>query len=244
MLPILLILERWIHRHLRGVALLLTGRQDWSIYIYALVLLPGVALHEASHWVMAKLMGVRTGKFSIFPRQQDDGSLQLGYVEYYRDASLGPLRESVIGAAPLISGLIVITLIGRHIFQLPNAYGLLYDPQLSVVLDTLKRAVNTSDLFVWLYLLFAVSNAMMPSPSDRRAWPMLLVVVATVVITLVAFDQQRALISQVIVPLSRVSVYISLAFIVTIVVDLIFIVIILLIELIFGRLLQKRMTYS
>jgi len=57
-LPVLLLLQRWIHRHLRGVAYLLTGRQSWAVIIYALILFPGVLLHELSHWLAAQVLGV------------------------------------------------------------------------------------------------------------------------------------------------------------------------------------------
>ena len=32
---------------------------------------------------------------------------------------------------------------------------------------------RSADLFIWGYVLFALSNTMMPSSSDRRAWPTL-----------------------------------------------------------------------
>ena len=49
--------------------------------IFSILFLPGVFLHEFSHFVMAKILRVRTGKFSIFPQSLPDGRLQLGYVE-------------------------------------------------------------------------------------------------------------------------------------------------------------------
>lgn len=101
---ILLILQRWIHAHLHGLSLLITGQPQYAVILYAIVLLPGVLLHEVSHWVAASLLGVRTGKLSLFPRVQPDGTIQLGYVEYYKGRTLGPIRESLIGGAPLISG--------------------------------------------------------------------------------------------------------------------------------------------
>ena len=243
-LPILLLLERWIHRHLRGLALLITGRQDWSVYIYALVLLPGVFLHEFSHWISARLLGVRTGNFSVFPRQQEDGSLQLGYVEYYRDASLGPVRESLIGAAPLIFGITVVSLIGRYVFQIPDVLSLLNSPDLGNLIGAIEQMLETSDLFIWLYLLFAVSNAMMPSPSDRRAWPMLGVVIGTAVVVLLIFGQTGALLDQMVAPFASICVYVTLAFVLTILVDILFIIVIWLMELIFGRLSGRRINYS
>ena len=47
--------ERWIHRHLQGTMLLLTGDSDIATVLYALPLLPGVILQrmyrkqEANH---------------------------------------------------------------------------------------------------------------------------------------------------------------------------------------------------
>ncbi len=49
---------------------------------------------------MAKLLGVRTGKFSLIPQPLPDGHLQLGYVEA---AHSDILRDSLVGAAPLIT---------------------------------------------------------------------------------------------------------------------------------------------
>jgi len=47
---------------------ILTRNQNVAIGIYALLILPGTLLHEASHWAMATLVGVRTGRFSILPK--------------------------------------------------------------------------------------------------------------------------------------------------------------------------------
>jgi len=54
---------------------------------------------------MAKVLRVRTGRFSIFPQSLPDGRLQLGYVETARS---DVVRDSLIGAAPLIVGTLVI----------------------------------------------------------------------------------------------------------------------------------------
>jgi hypothetical protein len=170
-LPLLLMLQRWIHRHLHGLALLITGQQARAVIIYAIILLPGVFLHEASHWLAATFLGVKTGTFSIIPQQQDDGSIQLGYVEYYKTKSLDPLRESIIGGAPLISGTAVILLIAYKIFNLSELAALAQSGQLQSLTQLLESLFQTPDFFLWLYLLFAIANGMMPSRSDRRAWP-------------------------------------------------------------------------
>jgi len=77
-LLVLMILQRWIQTHLHGISLLFTGKPERAVLLYAIILFPGVLLHELSHWVTAKLLSVRTGSFSVIPRQKADGSIQLG----------------------------------------------------------------------------------------------------------------------------------------------------------------------
>jgi len=68
----LIVLERWIHRHLQGVWLLLVRDADLALILYSLLMLPGVLVHEASHWVAATLLGVKAGRFSVVPERLPD----------------------------------------------------------------------------------------------------------------------------------------------------------------------------
>ena len=170
-LVLLLLTQRWIHAHLHGVSLLLTGRPDWALYVYALVLLPGVILHEVSHFLAARMMGVRTGGISVMPRRQPDGTLQLGYVEYYRGRMLDPMRESLIGGAPLITGTLAIWLIANRVFGVTNLTAAVQTGDVSAVAGAMSQFVAAPAFLVWLYFLFAIGNAMLPSKSDRHAWP-------------------------------------------------------------------------
>lgn len=242
-LPVLVLLQRWIHRHLRGVALLLTGRPDWSLWLYALILLPGVFLHELSHWLTAGLLGVRTGRFSLMPRDHADG-VQLGYVEYYRDRRLGPIRESLIGAAPLIFGSTAVILIGNHIFDLPAILALVQEPAVGNWVAAARLVVAADDSLVWLYLLFAVSNAMLPSASDRRAWPGFGLALAAVVGLLYALDLTPLLIDGLLGPVARLFGYLGLALGVTIALDLLVMVLIAVVEALLGRLRGRRVVYN
>ncbi len=40
---------------------LLTGDEELALWLYAIVLFPGVALHELSHALVARLLGVKIG---------------------------------------------------------------------------------------------------------------------------------------------------------------------------------------
>ena len=229
-LPVLLFLERWIHRHLRGLAYLLTGRRTWAVLLYAIILFPGVLLHELSHWLTALVLRVRTGSISLIPRLEEDGAVRLGYVEYYRGATLDPLRESLVGGAPLISGTAAILLIGFYVFDVAALSTAVRSGEVAALTRALEEIFQTPDFFVWLYLIFAVSNAMMPSPSDRRAWPAFLALLAAGAAILFLLRLQDTVLLGLTGPVTAVFGYLGLAFSLAIGVDVIFIFIIYVLE--------------
>lgn len=241
---VLLLMQRWIHRHLHGVSMLLTRRADWAVIIYSLVLLPGVFLHELSHWLMATLLRVRTGSFSLIPRRQPDGSIVLGYVEYYKGPSLGPVRESLVGGAPLIAGTAVILLIGTKIFSVTDLTAAIQSGDLAQLTLAFQQTLATNDIFVWLYLLFAVSNAMMPSPADRRAWPGFLLTLGAVSLALYLLGLTDVILSELSMPFATAVGYLGTAFSLSIAVDILFILLIGLIEWLVGRILGVSVVYG
>jgi hypothetical protein len=179
----LLVLEKLVHRRLQELFLLLTGHTESATLLYSLVLLPGVALHEISHAIMALLLGVKVRGFSLRAEKQKSGVIRLGYVEVLRTDSV---RTSLIGAAPLIAGLIVLLWIGSSAFQLgvlANAFG---DADPTGIARGLGSIFRANDSGLYIYAVFAVANGMMPSKSDMQAWPPVaaVVIAASVLIAL------------------------------------------------------------
>ena len=229
---------------MQGIAFLLTGSVQWSILLYALILFPGVFLHELSHWIMANLLGMRTGRFSVWPSLQPDGTIRLGYVEFYKTQRMAPIRESLIGGAPLIFGIGAILLIGQFVFQAD----LLADTVLAGTPQALGVALSevfsTADAWIWLYLLFSISNAMMPSPSDRKAWPLFGFILAVLLVLLYVAGFQDVMWQTLIGPINNFAGYLLLAFAITIVVDIFFVVVILIFEFVVTKLLGKKINYN
>src|SRR5919204_925720 len=158
-----LFLQRWLHQHIQGLTFAVTGDPGCAMRILFLLLLPGVILHEGSHWVVANLIGVRTGKVSLGLARSRGKQFSLGSVNVERTDSF---RESLIGVAPFVVGLGAIILIAGYGFDLWPDSGLSLNQMLDRVLST------TNDWLTWLdlYLIFAVSTAMIPSESDREPW--------------------------------------------------------------------------
>jgi hypothetical protein len=243
-LPVLLLLQRWIQTHLHGISLLLTGKPERAMYLYAIILFPGVLIHELSHWVTAKLLGVRTGSLSLLPRRGADGSLQLGYVEYYRSKTLDPVRESLIGGAPMIVGTAVILLIGYNIISVPALAAAVQSGDMDTVTIALGDFFQTKYILIWIYLIFAISNAMMPSKSDRRAWPAFVVAMIILAGFVYLLGVQNEVANSLIGPVVLLFSYLGIAFSVAIGTDLFFMLILALLEYIVGRLKGVSVVYG
>ncbi|WP_376790453.1 hypothetical protein [Thermoflexus sp.] len=162
---LLYIVQRALHRHLQIALHRLTGHPDAAVMLYWALLFPGVFLHELSHWLAAMLLGVRRYRFAMWP-QRSGGQIRLGAVQL---AEVDPLRMSLIGAAPLAAGLMIIALVGGR-WPDASASGIALWGAAWQVLQSLPQREWG---WVGFYLIFAVGNAMWPSPSDRVAWPAL-----------------------------------------------------------------------
>jgi len=184
MLGPLLILQRKLHLEIQSLILILTHRPDVTITIFSILFLPGVALHEGSHYLMARLLGVRTGRVSLIPKALKGGRLRMGFVE---TGSADVVRDALIGAAPLLTGGLMVMYIGMfHLGLVPLGNDLLTG-QFDVFWKSIASLPRQPDFWLWFYLAFVVSSTMLPSASDRRAWlPILVVVAAVVLLALVA----------------------------------------------------------
>jgi hypothetical protein len=170
---LLALVHRLLTRLLLRLFYRLTNNLTLSLLIYALLIWPGTVLHELSHFIVARLLGVRAGLPHLLPGRPDkQGRMVLGYVLVERS---DPVRRALIGAAPLVAGSVAIALLAHHAFVLPAPIaqaGLVQTVRELVA--SLPRMANVPDAWLYFYILFAIANGMMPSASDREAWPALL----------------------------------------------------------------------
>jgi hypothetical protein len=162
-----LFLQRGLHREIQAIFLIATRSPGVTLAIFSLIFLPGVFLHELSHFVTAKVLGVRTGKFSLIPTVLPDGRLQLGYVEA---AFSDIFRDSLVGLAPLLTGLLFTVFVSVERLHLVILWDTLRNGQWNLFWMGLRTLPQIPDFWIWFYLAFAVSSTMMPSESDRHAW--------------------------------------------------------------------------
>lgn len=163
----LVIIQRLLHREMQTIFLILTRNPQLTIGLFSIIFLPGVFLHELSHFITAKLLRVRTGRFSLIPRSLSDGRLLMGYVE---TAQTDIIRDSLIGIAPLITGSLFIAYAGMNRLGLGTLLNVLVNGQFELFWKGLTLLPQVKDFLLWFYLAFAVSSTMLPSESDRHSW--------------------------------------------------------------------------
>lgn len=160
-------LQNRLHYEIQAISLLITRRADLALALYSILFFPGILLHETSHYLMAKALGVKTAGFSLMPRPLPDGRLQLGYVV---TSETDMLRDSLIGIAPLIAGSIFVAAIGLGLMDVINLWQQIVEGSISNFIDQIAMEFSKPDFWVWFYLVFVISSTMFPSRSDRRAW--------------------------------------------------------------------------
>jgi len=231
------LVQRQLHRHIQGLVLLLTASGDLAALAHFLLLLPGIVVHELSHWLAARLLGVRVGPISIGPERKRGAQIRFGSVQIAR---ADPVRESLIGMAPFISGTVLVLLMARW------GFGLLPSATLTIREwpARLLACVRAPDAWVWVYLIFAISNAMMPSASDRRPWGLFALYLALLLgagYLLVGIPKGSV---QVLGWGLHMLSYLAYAFILTVVIDVVALTLILLLEWTTSALTGRHIEYQ
>jgi hypothetical protein len=223
LLPLLWV-KRWITNHLQELSMRWVGDPDVALIVYFVIVLPGVVVHELSHWLMASLLGVRVRKLTIGPvrkgrsRRVSLGSIRVGKVD--------PVRASLIGLAPLLGGSAVILLIGHYVLGVGELTELVLAEGADGILAGLDHVVHVADFGLWLYLVFAVSNAMLPSVSDMASVRPVLIFLGIVAAAVLLVTGIPAIPEEVVKVVNGAAGYLATAFALTLAADAVFMVII------------------
>ena len=168
MLAPLIFLQRALHREIQAAVFIASGgNARLTMAVFSFLFLPGVILHEFSHFIVAKILFVRTRGFSIIPKMMPEGYLRMGYVEV---AESDIVRDSLIGAAPLILGNLAVAYIAIYRLHLIPLWDVLRHGQMNLFWMGITLLPGVPDFALWFYLTFAISSTMLPSQSDRHAW--------------------------------------------------------------------------
>ena len=157
-------LSRQVAIHIQIPVYFGTRSKDAPTLALFLIFLPGVFIHESAHWAMARLCGLKTGKFRVWPKRQGK-HIGLGSVSVQ---SGGTFVDSLVGMAPLIVGTILIGSISHFVFETNRLTDAAAAGDWVGGVQAFRAAIGVPDGLLWAYLLFSIANSMMPSASDRE----------------------------------------------------------------------------
>ena len=169
--------SQWLIKYFMGLTFILFGSRNLGIKIYSLIFLPGTLIHEISHFLMASLLNVRTGKITLFPEESEtEKRIRLGSVEVEKTDFI---RSSLIGFAPVITGTIILIIINNYLLSQNFLDLKSWNDLISLIQNNLN--LKNSLLF---YLIIAVSNTLYSSREDARSWPAIVILAAITLVIL------------------------------------------------------------
>jgi hypothetical protein len=157
-LTLLFFISRWLTQSVFALCLLLFRARPVAVTIITILNYPGTVVHELSHLFTAEVLGVRTGKLTLVPESIQEDEVKAGSVMI---AATDPFRLYLIGLAPIVTGLLTLTVLSYALFQYVPYWG---DPP-----------AGEAGWAIWgyvggVYLLLAVSNAMFSSTEDLKGF--------------------------------------------------------------------------
>jgi hypothetical protein len=219
----------WVKRrttwNLQELSLRWVNDPEVALVLYFVIVLPGVLVHEMSHWLTARLLGVRVSGLSLGPVRKKRGQqISLGSV---RVGKVDVVRGTLIGLAPLIGASALILLIGNLVLGVD---ALLAGPLptsgegwIELLVAGVEEMMRVPDLWLWLYLIFAISNAMLPSESDLWAVRPVLVFLGIAAAVILVVGGVPSVPPDMVAAVGVVAGYLASAFGLTLAVDILFI---------------------
>ncbi len=166
-------LERWLHQHIFKVGWLLTKNLQTTTILYYTFFLPGVVLHEFVYWLFAGFINVRAERAIAWPEAQAIAELRLNFIRLARNT--GRIRTALISIAPLIGGLAVIWLITNNVLDLNAIIATLRGGSVADIGAALTLLISTPDIWLWVYLIFAIASTMIPDRESLKGWRPILI---------------------------------------------------------------------
>jgi hypothetical protein len=176
-------LERWMHQHIFKVGWLLTKNFQTTTILYYTFFLPGVILHEIVLWLAAGILNVRADRAIGFPEKQEVAELRLNFVKLSKKAN--KLRVAIISTVPLAVGIGIVLLIARDVVHINNFLAILQRGDINATTSAFATLTSAPDFWLWVYLMFAVGNTMMPDTKDLQGWKWIIGIAILVFLVLI-----------------------------------------------------------
>ena len=175
-------LERWLHQHIFKVGWLVTKQYQTTTILYYAFFLPGIILHELVYWLVAGFLNIRADRAIAWPEKQEIGELKLKFIKLSKNVGQIPL--AIISTTPLAVGLAAVAFIANNRLDFQGFLATLGGGFLDDMTAAFARLTSAPDFWIWIYLVFTISNTMWPDVSKLRGWRTILLILAAITIVL------------------------------------------------------------
>ncbi|MDX2140511.1 MAG: hypothetical protein SF123_20680 [Chloroflexota bacterium] len=212
-------MRRWLQQHVFKVGWLLTKNLQTTTILFYTLFLPGVILYEVVYWLAAGILNVRAERALQWPEGTAIAELRLSFVKLAKNT--GGLRLALIAIAPFFVSGLTIYAVANNVLNVDEAAAILQAQGIRGLGDAIGRIFSAPDIFLWIYLLFAIGNTMMPRWSDLKGARILLIIAGVLAGGLVIFGVlDDAIANGLLDPFNRVLNLLSTVFAVVIGVNL------------------------
>lgn len=158
-------LERWLHQHIFKVGWLLTKSKRTTTILYYLFFLPGIIVNQFTFWMVAGILDVRAARAIKWPEAQEVAELRARFVQIGKNVP--GWKAAIIHLSPFFAAIGLIYGIANGLLDLDGAWNLI-----SGDLNRLDEAIGliaaVPNVWVWVYVIFAVGNTMFPDWKTQR----------------------------------------------------------------------------
>ncbi len=161
-----ILVRRGLYTDMLRLLMAITRNVVTAHKIHFVLVFPGVLLHELSHYLVLRLMGVRCRLVLGVEMQQD--FVIYGHVDFY-ESDVNGIKHFISGIAPLLTGLIAISLISVNFMGVPSIESIIATGG-NIDFSLIFSQAATGWFWLAFYFVFAIASEMIPSPADRRYW--------------------------------------------------------------------------
>jgi hypothetical protein len=137
---------------------------------------------------------------------------------------------------------LLVVLIGAHL-RLDSLADVLTTGQWDTGWAALSQSIGLPDFWLWVYLIFAIANRMLPSPADREAWKPMALFLACLTAIAIAAGWTPRLGSDAQGVIRNIVGFLLYAFTLTVAIDLIMALAIAILEAFVGLIRRQRVSY-
>jgi hypothetical protein len=117
-------------------------------------------------WLTAGVVNVRADRAIQWPHPQEIAELRLDFIRLAKGT--GQFKLAVITLSPLVVGIGVVWLVASQVLNVSDILDTAGGGSLDDIAGALRHLIAVPDFWLWVYLLFTVSNTMMPDFRNLR----------------------------------------------------------------------------